>query len=131
MSSLAMRREDTIGLEQRSEDQANGRIEGCDRGKVQPDVGLCDAMIETEQGTAQLRVRRGCWQCAAQSPQQPLMNELLFCDARECTASGVLDGRPSQTCEGKRRRFLAARESLQQLGKRLGLCIPEPERSGE
>ena len=50
MSSLAMRREDTIGLEQRSEDQANGRIEGCDRGKVQPDVGLCDAMIENGAG---------------------------------------------------------------------------------
>ncbi len=61
-------REDMIGLEQRGKDQANGGIEGRDRGKVQPDVGLCDAVIETEQGTVQLPVRRGCWQRAAQSP---------------------------------------------------------------
>jgi hypothetical protein len=74
-------REDAIGLEQCGEDQANGGIESRDRGKVQPDVGLRDAMVEPEQGTAQFPVRRGCGQSAAQSPQQPLMNELLFCDA--------------------------------------------------
>ena len=124
-------RQDTIGLEQRGKDQANGGIEGRDRGKVQPDVGLRDAEIKTEQGTAQLPVRRGCGQCAAQSPQQPFMNELLFCDACKCTASGVLEGRTSETGEGERRRFLAAGENLQQLGERLGLRIPEPERSGE
>jgi len=61
-------REDMIGLEQRGKDQTNGGIEGRDRGKVQPDVGLRDAVIETEQGTVQLPVRRGCWQRAAQSP---------------------------------------------------------------
>ena len=123
-------RKDTIGLEQQGEDRANGGIEGRDRGKVQPDVGLRDAVIETEQGTAQLPVRRGRWQCAAQSPQQPLMNELLTRNPRKCTASGVLEGRISETGEGKRRRFLAAGENLQQLRQRLGLRIPEPEWSG-
>jgi hypothetical protein len=124
-------RKDTIGFEQRGEDHANGGIESRNRSKVQPDVGLRDAMVETEQSTAQLPVRRGCWQCAAQSPQQPLMNELLSRDARKRTARGVLEGRISETCEGERRRFLATGEDLQQLGERLGLRIPEPERSGE
>jgi hypothetical protein len=58
------------------------------------------------------------------------VNELVFGNAGKCTASSVLDGRNSQTCEGERRGFLAAGENLQQLRQRLGLRIPEPERSG-
>ena len=59
------------------------------------------------------------------------MNELLSGDARQCTASGVLEERISETCEGERCRYLAAGETLQQLRERLGLPVPEPQRSGE
>ncbi len=55
------------------------------------------------------------------------MNELLSRDPRKCTASRVFDGPTAETCEGERRQFLAAGEDLQQLGERLGLCIPQPE----
>src|SRR5260370_11212198 len=84
-------------------------------------------MIETEQGAPQLPVARGCRQRAAQTPQQPLMDELFLRDARERTASCVLERRPPKTCEGERCRFLAAGEDLQELGERLGLRISEPE----
>ena len=124
-------REGAIGLQQRGKDHTNRGIKGRYRGKVQPDIGLRDAVVETKQGSAQLPVRRRCRQCAAQSPQQPLMNELLFGDARKCTASNVLEWRISETCEGERRRFLAAGENLQQLRQRLGLRISKPERSGQ
>src|ERR1700751_2643064 len=88
-------------------------------------------MVETQKGAAQLPVRRGCRQRIAQSSQQPLMNELLLCNARERAASRLFEGRISETCEGDRRRLLAAGKDLQQLGKRLGLRISEPERLGE
>src|SRR5260221_6145290 len=55
------------------------------------------------------------------------MDELLLRDAREPTASRVLERRPSKPCEGERRRFLAAGEDLQELGERLGLRSSEPE----
>ena len=124
-------REGAIGLQQRGKDHTNREIKGCDRGEVQPDIDLSDAVVETKQGPAQLPVRRGCWQCVAQFPQQPLMNELLFCDVRKCTASNVLEGQISETCEGEQRRFLAAGENLQQFRQCLGLRISEPERSGQ
>lgn len=124
-------REDAIGLEQCGEHQANGGIERRDRGKVQPDIGLRNALVETEQGVAQFPVRRGRRQCAPQSPQQPFMNEFVFCDAREYMAGSVLNGRSCETAEGERRRFLAAGEDLQQLGEGVGRRIPEPERSAE
>src|SRR5271156_2988248 len=84
-------RESAVGLEQRGEDHANRGIKGGDRSKVQPDVGLRNAVVETQKGAAQLPVRRGCRQRIAQSPQQPLMDQLFLCDTRKPTASRILD----------------------------------------
>jgi hypothetical protein len=53
-------REDAIRLEQRGEDQANRRVERCDRGKVQADVGLRDGMVKAEHGAAQLPIWCRC-----------------------------------------------------------------------
>ncbi|HZD28043.1 MAG TPA: hypothetical protein VE251_05025, partial [Xanthobacteraceae bacterium] len=83
-------RERAVGLEQRGEDHANRGIEGGDRSKVQPNVGLRNAIVETQKGAAQLPVRRGRRQRIAQSPQQPLMDQLFLCDTRKPTASRIL-----------------------------------------
>jgi hypothetical protein len=84
-------------------------------------------MIETQKGAAQLSIRRECRQPATQSPQQTLMDQFLVGDARQPTASSVLERRTSKMGKSVRRRFLAAGEDLEELGKRLGRGIAEPE----
>src|ERR1700739_4850333 len=105
-------RERAGGLEQCGEDHANRGIEGGDRSKVQTNVGLRNATVETQKGATQLPVRRGRRQRIAQSPQQPLMDQLFLCDARKPTASRILEGRASKMCKGVRRRFLTAGKDL-------------------
>src|SRR5260370_34433413 len=84
-------RESAVGLEQRGKDHANRGIKGGDRSKVQPDVGLRNAVVETQKGAAQLPVRRGCRQRIAQSPQQPLMDQFLVWYPGQPMASGILE----------------------------------------
>ena len=51
-------REGPVGLEQSGEDHANCGIKGRNRSEMQSDIGLRDAMVEAQQGAAQLPVRR-------------------------------------------------------------------------
>jgi hypothetical protein len=101
-------REDAIRLEQCREDQANRGIERRDRGEMQPNLDVSDAVVKAEQDVSQLPISRGCRQRPAQTSQQPLMNELLPRDAREPTAARIRDRRTPKTCEGEECRFLAA-----------------------
>src|ERR1700747_3830139 len=105
-------RERAGGLEQCGDDHANRGIEGGDRSKVQPNVGLRNATVETQKGAAQLPVWRGRRQRIAQSPQQPLMGQLLVRYPCQPMASGLIDRRASKMCKGVRRGVLNARKDL-------------------